>query len=197
MIDTGEGNGNPFQCSCLQNPRDSGAWWAASVGLHRVGQDWSNLAAAAAKELKSSLVASLYTVKVKVTQSCPTLVTLYSPWNSPGQNTGVGSLSLLQGIFPTKGSNQGLLHCRQILSHLSHQGGPKSLVRTMNKYLRKLHQDWKRPKVNCGGDPGSASPASETTDSQTLRGERASLSPSAIRHLKTFKPENTFSLHSI
>ena len=40
---------------------------------------------------------------------------LYSPWNSPGQNTGVGGLSLLQGIFPSQGSNPGLLHCRQIL----------------------------------------------------------------------------------
>ena len=40
---------------------------------------------------------------------------LYKPWNSPGQNTGVGSLSLLQGIFPTQGSNPGLPHCRQIL----------------------------------------------------------------------------------
>ena len=37
---------------------------------------------------------------------------LYSPWNSPGQNIGVGSLSLLQGIFPTQGSNLGLRHCR-------------------------------------------------------------------------------------
>ena len=46
---------------------------------------------------------------------------LYSPWNSPGQNTGVGSLSLLRGIFPTQESNSGLLHCRQILYHLSHQ----------------------------------------------------------------------------
>ena len=43
---------------------------------------------------------------------------LYSLWNSPGQNTGVGSLSLLQGIFPTQGLNPGLLHCRQILSQL-------------------------------------------------------------------------------
>ena len=40
---------------------------------------------------------------------------------TPGQNTRVGSLSLLQGIFPTEGSNLGLLHCRQILYHLSHQ----------------------------------------------------------------------------
>ena len=46
---------------------------------------------------------------------------LYSPWNSPGQNTGVGSLSLLQGIFPAQGSNPSLLHCRQILYQLSHQ----------------------------------------------------------------------------
>ena len=47
---------------------------------------------------------------------------LYSPWNSPGQNTGVGSLSLLQGLFPTQGLNLGLLHCRQILYHLSYLG---------------------------------------------------------------------------
>ena len=42
---TGEGNGNPLQCSCLENPRDSRAWWAAVYG---VGHDWRNLAAAAA-----------------------------------------------------------------------------------------------------------------------------------------------------
>ena len=47
---------------------------------------------------------------------------LYSPWNTPGQNTGEGSLSLLQGIFPTQGSNPGLPHCSQILYQLSHQG---------------------------------------------------------------------------
>ena len=50
---------------------------------------------------------------------------LYSPWNFPGQNTGVGSLSLLQGIFPTQGSNPGLLHCRRILYQLSHKGSPE------------------------------------------------------------------------
>ena len=47
---------------------------------------------------------------------------IYSPWNSPGQNTGVGSLSLLQHIFPTQGSNPGLPHCRRILYQLSYQG---------------------------------------------------------------------------
>ena len=49
---------------------------------------------------------------------------LYSPWNSLRQNTGVGSLSLLQGIFPTQGSNPGLLPCRQILYQLSYHGRP-------------------------------------------------------------------------
>ena len=44
----GEGNGNALQCSCLENPRDGGAWWAAVYGSHRVGHDWSDLAAAAA-----------------------------------------------------------------------------------------------------------------------------------------------------
>ena len=50
---------------------------------------------------------------------------LYRPWNSPDQNTGVGNLSLLQGIFPTQGSNPGLLHYRQILYQLSHKGSPR------------------------------------------------------------------------
>ena len=43
-----EGNGSPLQCSCLENPRDGGAWWAAVYGLHRVEHDWSDLAGAAA-----------------------------------------------------------------------------------------------------------------------------------------------------
>ena len=51
---------------------------------------------------------------------------LYSPWNSPGQNTGVDSLFLLQGILPTQGLNPGLPHCRQILYLLSHQGKSKN-----------------------------------------------------------------------
>ena len=53
---------------------------------------------------------------------------LYSSWTSPGQNTGVGSLSLLQGMFPTQGSNPGLLHYRQILYQLSSKGSPNQLT---------------------------------------------------------------------
>ena len=103
---------------------------------------------------------------------------LYSPWNSPGQNTGVdnfsltpedlpntgikprslalqadslpaepqgkpknagvGSLSLLQRIFPTQGSNQGLLHCRQILYYLSYQGSPR-FPESLKQVLSYIH----------------------------------------------------------
>ena len=62
-------------------------------------------------------------MKVKVAQLCPTLrpLGIYSPWNSLGQNTGVGSLSVFHGLFPTQGSNPGLPHCMQILYQLSHK----------------------------------------------------------------------------
>ena len=71
-------------------------------------------------------------VKVKVAQSCPTLWhPMDSPWNSPGQNIGMGSLSLLQGIFPTQGLNPGLPHCRQIIYQLSHQGSPEYSIKKL------------------------------------------------------------------
>ena len=53
---------------------------------------------------------------------------LYSPWNFLGQNTGVGDCSLLQEIFRIQGSNPGLLHLRQVLYQLSHQGSPVLVV---------------------------------------------------------------------
>ena len=73
---------------------------------------------------------SNHTLK-KWSQSCSVLSTLcdpidYSPWNSLGQNTGEGSISLLQEIFPNQGSNPGLLHCRQIFYQLSHKRSPHS-----------------------------------------------------------------------
>ena len=65
---------------------------------------------------------------------------LYSPWNSSGQNTGVSSLSLLLGIFPTQGSNLGLPHCKQILyqeeSSLRHKWSPGWLPFYMVVYMR-------------------------------------------------------------
>ena len=53
---------------------------------------------------------------------------LYSPGNSPGQNIGVGSLSLLQGIFPAQGLNPCLPDCRWILYQLSHKGSPDVII---------------------------------------------------------------------
>ena len=68
---------------------------------------------------------------------------LLCPWNSPGKNTGVGSHSLLQGVFLTQGSNLGLLHCRQILYHLSHQGTP---VYSYNAILFGLQKKKKKKR---------------------------------------------------
>ena len=59
---------------------------------------------------------------------------LLHPWDFPGKNTGVGCHSLLQGIFPTQGSNPGLLHCRWLLYRVSHQ---ESLLRTFEPSKKK------------------------------------------------------------
>jgi len=54
-----------------------------------------------------------------------------SPWNSPGKKTGVGSCSLLQGIFSTQGSNPGLPHHRQIFYQVSCQGNPNATNKSL------------------------------------------------------------------
>ena len=56
--------------------------------------------------------------------------------DSSGKNTGAGCHVLLQGIFPTQGSNPGLLHCRQIPYHLSHQGSPRILKQVAYPFSR-------------------------------------------------------------
>ena len=84
---------------------------------------------------------SMKKMKVKVTQSCPTLLRhhgLYSPWNSLGQNAGVGSLSLLQGIFPTQashiagGSLPALLACKVLI--LFSKKAPDSLPEWLSHF---------------------------------------------------------------
>ena len=75
----------------------------------------------------------IYTWNQSESESCSVMSNslrphgLYSPWNSPGQNTGVGSLSLLQGSFPTQGSNPGLLYSGWILYQVSYKGTPRLL----------------------------------------------------------------------
>ena len=73
------------------------------LGVGRRGGGGASLVAQMVKNLPA-----IQEVKVKVAQS--NSLQLYGPWNSPGQNTAVGSLSILQGIFPTQGSNPGLPH---------------------------------------------------------------------------------------
>ena len=79
-------------------------------------------------------------VKMLVAQPCLTLCNpmVYNlcPCKSPGKDTGVGSHSLLQGIFPTQGSNLSLPHCRQILYHLSNQGSICNNGNVLWKYLK-------------------------------------------------------------
>ena len=78
---------------------------------------------------------------------------LFGPWNSPGQNTGVGSCCLLQGIVPTQRSNPGLLHCRQILYHLTHQGSPRSSLQFAKYNVdTRPHSLWpcRIPQGPCG-----------------------------------------------
>ena len=65
---------------------------------------------------------------------------LLCPWDFPGKNTGAGSHSILQGIFPTQGSNWGLLNCRQILYHLSHWGSPLYGIFIFISINHYLHQ---------------------------------------------------------
>ena len=76
-----------------------------------------------------------------------------SVMSNSSQNTGVGCHSLLQGIFLTQGLNPGLLHCRLILYHLSHQGSPKE---TINKVKRKSTQ-WEKIFANKANNKGSNS----------------------------------------
>ena len=59
------------------------------------------------------------------------------PWDSPGKNSGVGCHFLLQGIFLTQGSNLGLLHCRQIVYQLSHQGSPRNSLPGLYSFIKQ------------------------------------------------------------
>ena len=77
--------------------------------------------------IKISILSSLESESCSVMSASLRLHGLYSPWNSLGQNTGVGNHSFLQGIFPTQGLNPGLPYCRWILYQLNHQGSPRIL----------------------------------------------------------------------
>ena len=92
-----------------------------------------------------------------VAQSCSTLCDFIvcSPpgfsvhGDSPGKNTEVGCQALLQGIFPTQGSNPGLSHCKQILYYLSYQGSPRILEWVAYPFSRGASWPRNRTGVSC------------------------------------------------
>ena len=93
-----------------------------STGLQRVGHDWACVRAHTHTHTYTHSLVNKVVAQSHLPLCSP--MDYNSPWNSPGQNTGVGNLSLLQEIFPTQESNPGFPHCRQILYQLSHKGSP-------------------------------------------------------------------------
>ena len=116
---------------CLDHPLTSGQLCETDTDPYRV---WAGIRASLLQQLNLYSLTYLSSChpwkwsesesRSVVFHSATSWTILYSPWNSPGQSTGVGSLSLLQGIFLTQGLNPGLPHCRWILYQLSHKGSP-------------------------------------------------------------------------
>ena len=173
-----EGNGNPLQYSCLGNPMDRGASQATVHGVARVGQNLApnHHPSIYVYIYLTCIYFAIYTCVYTHTHThwrkpfssskeynrssdseseCRSVVSdsathrLYSSWNSPGQNTRGGSLSLLQGIFTTQGSNPGLYHCRQILYQLSHQGSPRIMKWVAYPFSSGSSQPRNRTRVYC------------------------------------------------
>ena len=138
----GVGNGTPLKYSRLENSMDRGAWQAIVHGTAK-----------------------------SQTQLFATPWTIYSPWNSPGQNTGVGSLSLLQGIFPTQGLNPGLVHCRWIPYELRHQEAhilvtDVVLPQIRISYSQQRERQWKTWGGSCSWLSAAHGPAGPPCDSE-------------------------------
>ena len=143
--------------------KDGEAWLAAVRGLAkswarlwewttilfetpalRIKLTWNGLTG----EKHANLLTFRYLWKWKLLSCVRLFVTLYSPWNSPGQNTVVGSPSLLQGIFPTQGSNPGLSHCRWILYQLSYQRSLRILEWVAYPFSSRSSQPRNRTRVS-------------------------------------------------
>ena len=112
----------------------------------------------------------------------------YSPWNFPGQNSGVGSLSLLHGIFPTQGLNPGAPHCRQVLYQLSHKGSPRILEWAV--YPFSSGPSWLRNRTGVSYIEGDSLP---TILLETNRSNKQNIIPKAIEFIFFSSEHSTFS----
>ena len=111
---------------CLNSTGSTGSPWCIHY-LSVISLPWISLTLSLKVSVSCSLVSdSLQPHGLKLTR-------LLCSWNSPCKDTGVGSHSLLQGVFLTQGLNLGLLHCRWILYHLSHQGSPVNRTRVQSE----------------------------------------------------------------
>ena len=117
-------------------------FWIIKTCLHLISTAWT-----ADKTLPISLIFYFIHQPHTYSRSSPLhwkrsfrTARLFCPWNSPGKNTGVDCHSLLQEIFLTQESNLGLLHFRQILYYLSHQGSPwLFLLSTISGFIYGSH----------------------------------------------------------
>ena len=115
-------------CPILSDPMDCSLPGSSVHGIFQPRVlEWGAIAFSGPNSTRYKLWKAYLKVNVLVAQLCPTLCDPMDcslpgcscPWDFPGKNTGVGCHSLLQGTFPTQGSNPCLLHCRQILYHLN------------------------------------------------------------------------------
>ena len=127
MIWIGEGNGNPLQCSCLENPRDGGAWWAAVYGVAQSRTQLKRLSSSKCIWISKSVVVIQLFNHVQL-MCDPTR--LFCPQDFPGKNSGVGCCFLLQGMFLIQGLKLHLLQWQVDSLPLSPPGKPngKSIV---------------------------------------------------------------------
>ena len=120
-MDPGGASGSPLQCSCLENPKDGGAWWAAVHGVAKSQTQLKRLSSSSSSSSSISSVQSLGRVQLFSTSWTVVCQTPQSMEFSRQEYWNVWPF-LLQGIFPTQGLNLGLLYGRQILYCLCHQG---------------------------------------------------------------------------
>ena len=126
-------------------PMDRGVWQAIAHGISE--SDTTKWLCTAQKNRTNSI--QNQSESHSVVSDSLWLHGLCTPWNFPGQNTGVSSLSLLQGILPTQGLNPSLPHRGQVLYQLSHKGSPRILEWVAYPFSSRSSRPRNRTGVSC------------------------------------------------